>query len=145
MWVLDVDVEWITRPSKTNATGECLTYHTESIKQTNTHGNRSIILAGRQELRLSTVKRRKLSWLSRVCHHDTFPKIVLQGTVDSSRRRGRPRPRKSWKYNINEWTGQSMSSVLRIADNRGRWRVATTDASVGVPRWRLNVTAIIYM
>ena len=41
-------------------------------------------------------------------------KIILQGTADGSRCRGRPR--KSWRDNINEWTGQSLSTLLRIAD-----------------------------
>ena len=50
--------------------------------------------------------------------------------MDGSRRRGRPR--KSWKSNIKEWTGQSMSSLLRIADDISRWAAITVDASVGV-------------
>ena len=70
---------------------------------------------------LSTVKRRNLSRFGHVCRHDTLPKIMLQGTVDGSRRRGRPR--KSRKDDIKEWTGQSTSSLLRIAYDRGRWAV----------------------
>ena len=49
------------------------------------------ILAGPQELLLSTVKRRKLSWFGRLGRHDTLPKFMLQGTVDGRRHRGRPR------------------------------------------------------
>ena len=64
------------------------------------------ILLGPQELLLSTVKRRKLSWLGHVCRNDTLPKIIQQGSVDGRRRRGRPR--KSWKDKIREWAGQSM-------------------------------------
>ena len=72
-----------------------------------------------------------LAWFDHVCRHDTLPKSILQGTVDGSRRTGRPR--KSQKDNIKEWTGQSMSSLLRIADDRGRWAVIAAVASVGVP------------
>ena len=54
------------------------------------------------------VNRRKLSWFSHVCRHDTLPKI-LQGSVNGRRRRGRPH--KSWKDNIKEWTTQSMLSL----------------------------------
>ena len=36
------------------------------------------ILAGPQELLLSIVKRRKLSWFGHVCRHDTLPKIILE-------------------------------------------------------------------
>ena len=31
---------------------------------------------------------------------------------------------------IKEWTGQSMSSLMRIADGGGQWAVITLDASV---------------
>ena len=51
-----------------------------------------------------------------VCHHDALPKIILQGSVDGSRRRGRPR--KSGKDNIKEWKSQSMSLIV-IAMHRG--------------------------
>ena len=61
-----------------------------------------------------------LSWFSHVCRHDTLPKIILRGTVDGSRRRGRPR--KSWKDKIKEWIGQSMSSLLHITGDRERER-----------------------
>ena len=47
-----------------------------------------------------------------------LPKIILHGTVEGSR--GRGRPRKSWKDNTKEWTGQSqfLSSLVRITDDR---------------------------
>ena len=90
------------------------------------------ILAGRQELLLSTISRRKLSWFGHVCHLDTLPKIILQGTVDGSRHSGRPR--KSWKDNMMTTSaGQSLSSLLCIADDRVRWAVIAADTSVGVP------------
>ena len=47
------------------------------------------------------------------------------------------RPRKSWKDYIKEWTGQSMSPLLRIADDRSRWEPITAEASVGVPQQRV--------
>ena len=91
------------------------------------------ILAGRHEVLLSTIKHRKLSWFIDVCRHDTLLKIILvQGTVDGNRRRGRPR--KSWKDNFKEWTDQSMLSLLCIADDRGRWALIAPDASVIVPQ-----------
>ena len=97
------------------------------------------ILAACQELLLSTDKRRKkLSWFGHVCH-DTLPKIIIQRTVDGSRR---GRPHKSCKDNNKEWTGQPVSSLLRLADDRGRWTVAAASTSVGVPQRRLGVTGI---
>ena len=61
--------------------------------------------------------------------------------MDGSRRRGRPH--KSWKDNIKEWTGQSMSSLLRIADDRGRWAVIAADVSVGVPQRGLGFSRVL--
>ena len=62
----------------------------------------------------------------------------------NSRRRGRPR--KSRKDNIKEWTGQSMSSLLCIADERDRWAVisAAVNGFVGIHERRLGVTGISY-
>ena len=85
-----------------------------------------------------TSKRRKLSWFGHVCRHDTLPKIILQGSVDGKRRRGIPR--KSSKDNIEEWTGQSMSSLLRVAEDRRRLSAVTLESAVGVPQRRLGVT-----
>ena len=42
------------------------------------------ILAGRQQLLLSTVKHRTLSWFGHVCRRGTLPKIIIQGTVEDS-------------------------------------------------------------
>ena len=93
---------------------------------------------GRQELLPSTVKRRKISQFGHVCRHDTLPKITLQGPVGGSLRR--VRSRKSWNDGIKEWTGQSISSLLRIANDRGRWTVIAEDAFVGAPQRCLGAT-----
>ena len=85
------------------------------------------ILAGRQEPLLSGTKCRKLSWFGH----------VYQGTVDSSRRRGRPR--KSWRDNVEEWTRHSRSSLLRITDDRSQKATITVEASVGIPQQRPGV------
>ena len=47
-----------------------------------------------------------------------------------SRRRGRPR--KAWKDNIKDWTGQSFLSVLHITEDRSQ--TITAEAFVGVLR-----------
>ena len=90
---------------------------------------------------LLTVKRLELSWFGHVCRHDMLAKIILQKTVHGRCCRGRPC--KSCKDNIKEWTGQSISSLLRIADDRSRWAVITVDAFVGVRQRRLFVTALL--
>ena len=72
-----------------------------------------------------------------VCRHDTLPKILLLGTVGGISRR-----RKTSKSMEIQHQGQSMSSLLRITDDRARWTVITADASVRVPQRRLGVTGI---
>ena len=86
------------------------------------------ILAGLQEILLSTVRRRKLSWFGHECRHGMLSKIILQGTVaeEDLVNHGRTISRNGWK-------AQSMSSLLRIADDRGRRAVIAADASFGVP------------
>ena len=54
----------------------------------------------------------------------------------------RNRPRKPWKNNIKEWTDQSVSPLVRIADDISRWAAIRAEASVGVPQRRLSVTRI---
>ena len=97
------------------------------------------ILARRRELLLSGV----------ASYHGLATSVVVircwrsyyrEQWVDGCRRRGRPR--KSWKDNIKEWTGWSMSSWLHITDDRGRWAVISADAYAGVPQRRLDVTGI---
>ena len=51
---------------------------------------------------------------------------------------------KSWKDIIKEWTGQSLSSLLRIANDKGRWVAIATVASVENTQQCLVVTEISY-
>ena len=95
------------------------------------------ILAGCQELLLSTEKRYKLSWYGHVCHHDSLPKIILQGTADGDRYKGRPH--RSWKDNIKEWTGQSMSSYCA---SQTTTEASHLQASVRVTQQRLGVKRV---
>ena len=60
--------------------------------------------------------------------HDTLPKIILQGTAEGNRHRGKPR--KSWKDEIEEWTtDQSLSLLLATEVNE---QPSQQRASVGV-------------
>ena len=63
-------------------------------------------------------------------------KIIPQGTVDGGRRRRRPC--KSCRDNIKEWTGQPLSSLLRITDGKCRWATIAAEAFVRVPPMTLG-------
>ena len=45
--------------------------------------------------------------------------------------------------NTKEWTGQSMSSLLRMADDSSRLGAVAADASIKVPQQYLGVTGVI--
>ena len=66
---------------------------------------RIYVAEGRRTSGAFAVKRRKLSWFGHVCHHDTLPKIILQGPANDSHRRGRPR--KSNPGRITSRNGQA--------------------------------------
>jgi hypothetical protein len=87
--------------------------------------------AGKQEQLLSVIKRRKLAWYGHVTRHDSLSKTILQGTVNGSRKRGGQR--KTWIDNIKEWTGLSVSTLLRVAERRDQWRILCGAASVLTP------------
>ncbi|KAL8572382.1 hypothetical protein ACOMHN_023151 [Nucella lapillus] len=78
------------------------------------------ILAGKQERLLSVVKHRYLAWFGHVNRHDFLAKTILQGFVEGGRRRDRQR--KAWSDNAKEWTGETFNSLLRISEDRDRWR-----------------------
>ena len=71
---------------------------------------------------LTTVKKRKLRWCGHVTRSSGLSKIVLQGTVQGKRRRGRQEEmdrqhwgmdRKRWTDSIEEWTGREGQTALR--------------------------------
>ena len=116
---------------KTNATGGCLAYRTESI-QRNERIRRATDQYPRQTsgtFIVATVKRRKLSWFGHVCHVRCQKSYHMEQLTSSRRRE---RPRKSWRDNIKELTGQSLWPLLRIADGRNRWATIAAEAYIAV-------------
>ena len=81
---------------------------------------------------LSIVKERKLRWYGHVTRSSGLAKTILQGTVQGSRRRGRQRKR--WEDNVVEWTGKSLTSCLRMAENRDQWRRKVKSSSLAMQR-----------
>ena len=65
-------------------------------------GNRIRQAIGPYEDLLTTVKKRKLRWYGHKTRSTGLAKMILQGTVQGGRRRGRQKKR--WEDNITEWT-----------------------------------------
>ena len=80
---------------------------------------------------LTTVKKRKLKWYGHVTRASGLSKIILQGTVQGKRRRGRQR--KKWADNIAEWTGKNFAETQALAYDRKRWRTLVHRSSMQCP------------
>ena len=130
------------QPFETNATEECLAYHTESIKQTN---KRICVATGRYPRRTSgaiTVNRKasqaimvrpslsswyvakdynyKEQWMICVADKD----LVNHGRTTSR-------------------NGQISRCRYCFADDKDRWAIIAADASIGALQRRLGVTVVI--
>ena len=86
--------------------------------------NRAHATVGEQQPLLATVKRRKLAWFGHAIRHDSLYKTILQGILEGSLRRGRPR--KSWGANVKEWTELGMQDLLDAASQRQTWKLETS-------------------
>ena len=89
-------------------------------------------LVGPREPLLATVKRRNLAWFGHVTRHDSLSEIILQGTLEGGRRRGRER--KCWMDNIIEWTSLPMSELLTRVSCKKDWEMIYAESSLMSPR-----------
>ena len=77
---------------------------------------------------LTTVKKRKLRWYGHKTRSTGLAKMILQGTVQGGRRRGRQKKRR--EDNVTEWTGLKLGEALRKAENREEWRTVVAQSSL---------------
>ena len=77
---------------------------------------------------ITTVKKRKLRWYGHKTRSTGLAKMILQGTVQGGRRRGRQKKR--WEDNVTEWTGLKLGEALRKAENREEWRTVVARSSL---------------
>ena len=83
--------------------------------------NRIEEIAGPIDCFLGAVIRKKLTWFGHVQRaKGTLANTILQGTVEGSRTRGRPR--RQWIDDIVKWTGEELGKLARMAEDRVVWR-----------------------
>ena len=77
------------------------------------------------------VKKQKLKYFGHVSRHDSLEKLILQGRVEGSRSRGRPR--RKWTDDIQDWLSEDIGDVARMAEDRQlfRSRVGTATSRPG--------------
>ena len=78
--------------------------------------------AGVKRELLDTVKARKLAYYAHTMRKqgNCLEKEIMQGTMPVAHRRGRPRM--AWIDNIKSWTGLSVEELIRMTEDRDKWR-----------------------
>ena len=81
---------------------------------------------------------RQHKWLGHVLCMDNerIAKILLQGKVDGTRRRGKPRT--AWMSAVEERTGISLPQAADVAQDREKWRKIAQNVGAYVRPTRLN-------
>ena len=67
------------------------------------------------------MKRQKLKYFGHTLRHDSLEKLIMQGRVEGSRRRGRPRRR--WMDDVVEWLEMGAEEAVRLAADRKTYRI----------------------
>ena len=77
---------------------------------------------------VSIVMKRKLSFFGHTIRNTkcTLMKDILQGSLESNRKQGRPRT--NYHSNIKEWTGLSTPAIHRAAESREDWKAVVRRA-----------------
>ena len=78
--------------------------------------------AGLKRELLDSVKARKLAYYGHTMRKQgsCLEKEIMQGTMNCTRRRGRPRT--AWVDNIKTWTGLSVKESIRMTEDRDKRR-----------------------
>ena len=66
-------------------------------------------------------------YFGQIKRHNTLEKLLLEGTCEG--RRGRGRPRRRWTQDIGKWVGVSTVEAGRQALERGEFRQAVWEAT----------------
>ena len=73
-----------------------------------------------------TIKLRKISYFGHMVRRDNIHRLLLEGKIEGTRPRGRPRT--EWTDNIKEWTKiPQYNELIRRAQDRKKWRIMTAN------------------
>ena len=74
------------------------------------------------------MRKRKFRWYAHIKRTIGLARVILQGTVQGGRRKGRQKKR--WEDNISEWIGLGLGVALRKAEDREEWRKVVAPSSL---------------
>ncbi len=88
-------------------------------------------VVGDQPPLVSRIDKHKLQYFGHICRRsgDNLEKIIIQGTFQGSRKRGRPKLR--WSDGLKEITGNSLNALYRLTSDRCQWKNLITWVTTG--------------
>ena len=71
---------------------------------------------------MKMIKERRCRYLGHIVRRERYeyPRLLLEGTFDG--KRGRGRPRNTWFNNIRDWMGTDYATTVPKAQDRNQWR-----------------------
>ena len=73
-----------------------------------------------EEQLLSNIVKRKCQYFGHLIRQNELQRQLLEGKINGKRSRGRPRI--TWMDNLKKWTGKSYGNLIRIAEDREKFR-----------------------
>ena len=74
---------------------------------------------------LSNIFKRKCQYFGQLIRQNELQRQLLEGKING--KRGRGRPRITWMVNLKQWTGKSYGNLIRIAEDREKFRFMTVN------------------
>ena len=80
-------------------------------------------MLGTEKQLLSNIVKRKCQYCGHLVRQNDLQRQLLEGKINGKRSRGRSRI--TWIDNLKKWTGKSYGQVIRIAEDREKFRCMT--------------------
>ena len=120
-WTLNAEIEKRINAFEMNCYRRLLQVHWTSHTRNADIRKRVIDLAGPVDSFLGVVIRKKMTWFGHVMRaKGTLANTILQGSVEGSR--GRGRPRRQWVNDIEKWSCLELCELIRLTDDRVGWK-----------------------
>ena len=80
-------------------------------------------MLGTEKQLLSNIIKRKCQYFGHLVRQNDSQRQLLEGKING--KRSRRRPRITWMGNLKKWTGKSYGRLIRVAEDREKFRCMT--------------------